>query len=306
MILNNSYKKAMDKIELSDDLKDKIINNISKPHENKIYKFNPVSIRRLAGFAACFVFCFLSYYAVTNYYIQPNTNIVSVDAPKPTPNNEGSSEKIATNEPVQEQPTLKVAPKKKEETTGTNPPAYKEPEVNDNQVDVVSPKQGVATKDNSPVTDNDLPTFSKGKVSTENNNDNVIQKSSVVEVSAMLGYEIQSPQDAPTGYEVSNISVVDNSIAEITYQGENDIITYRTAKSSEDLSQDDNACEFMEIVNINNIDVVLKGNEELYYNAVWSANAESFSITSDTGIEKAIMVDMVSSVDYTIQPDADN
>ena len=70
----------------------------------------------------------------------------------------------------------------------------------------------------------------------------------------MLGYEIQSPQDVPIGYEVSNISVVDNSMAEITYQGENDIITYRTSKASEDLSQDDNACEFMEIVNINNID----------------------------------------------------
>lgn len=304
--MNNSYKKAMDKIELSDELKDKIINNTSKPQENKIYKFNPVSIRRLAGLAACFVFCFLSYYAVTNYYIQPNTNIVSVDTPNPTPNNEGLSEKIAINEPVQEQPSLKVVPKNKEETTGTNPPAYKEPEVNDNQVAVVSPKHEVATKDNSPAIDNDLPAFSKGKVSTENNSDTVIQKSSVVEVSAVLGYEIQSPQDAPEGYEVSNISVAQNSIAEITYQGENDIITYRTAKSSKDLSQNDNAYGFMEIVNINNIDVVLKGNEELYYNAVWSANAKSFSITSENGIEKDIMVDMVSSVDYTEPTDTDN
>ncbi|MBQ7794092.1 MAG: DUF4367 domain-containing protein, partial [Clostridia bacterium] len=238
------------------------------------------------------------YYAVTNYYIQPNTNIVSVNTPKATPNNEGSSEKIVTNEPVQEHPSLKVVPKRKEETTGTNIPTYKEPKVNDNQVDVVSPKQEVAT-------DNDLPTFSKGKVSTENNG-TVIHKSSVVEVSAVLGYEVQSPQDAPAGYEVSNISVVDNSIAEITYQGKNDIITYRTAKSSGDLSQDDIACEFMEIVNVNNIDVVLKGNEELYHNAVWSANEESFSITSESGIEKDIMVDMVSSVDYTEPTDTDN
>ena len=273
MILNNSYKKAMDKIELSVELKDKIINNISKPQESKIYTFNPVYIKGLAAFVACFVFCFLSYYAVTNYYIKPNTNIVSVDIPDPTPNNDGLSEKIATN---------------------------------DNQVEVVLPKQKVATEDNSPAVDNGLPAFSKGKVSAEHNNDTVIQKSTVEEVSAVLGYEIQSPQDVTTGYEESNISVVDNGIAEITYQGANDIITYRTAKSSEDLSQNDNSYEFMEIVNVNNIDVVLKGNEELYYNAVWSDNAESFSIKSDNGIEKDIMVEIISSVDYTEPTDIDN
>lgn len=302
--MNNSYKKAMDKIELSDKLKDKIINNTSKAQENKNHKFNPVFIKRLAVLAACFVFCFLSYYAVTNYYIQSDTDIIPIDVPKQTADNVGVSEKTAVNENAQEQPSLKAFPDKNEENAVINPPAYKNAEINGSKAEVFSPKQEADEEDNLPEADNDLPAFSKGKVSADTN-DTVIQQLTVEEVSAILGYEIQFPQDIPDGYEVSNISVA-NSIAKITYQNGNNMITYRTAKSSEDLSQNDDAYEFMEIVNVNNTDIVLKGNEELYYNAVWTDNTQFFSIKSDNGIEKNVIVEMISSVDYTEKSDTNS
>ena len=96
------------------------------------------------------------------------------------------------------------------------------------------------------------------------------------------------------------MSVVDENIAEIVYQSETDTITYRTSKTVEDISKKDNVCEFMEIVNINNTDVVIKGNQELYYNAVWAENEEAYSINSENGVEKNIMVDIVSNVNKSV------
>lgn len=100
MILNNSYKKAMDKIVLSDELKDKIIKNTSIHSKNEAPKIKYKHIKKITGIAACFVICFLSLYAVTNYYpIQP-VELVSEITPEthPTPSSDDTIEKKAVTE----------------------------------------------------------------------------------------------------------------------------------------------------------------------------------------------------------------
>ena len=315
--MNNNYKKAMDKIELSDEVKEKIINKASESKINQNSKFNLVPVRIIAGLAACLMLCFLSHYAVTNYYLQLPENVASVNTPKPSPENIASGEKLAAGEPVQEEkPSLKeedetesvISSKKEKKISNSNSTAYKKAEATDSQTEIISPKQAtaVASEYDLPDADNELPRFAKGKTVTEDNNDNSESSQLTMEqIVTKLGYEIKSPQEVPVGYEISNMSVVGESVAEITYQSENDIITYRTAKSSEDLSQKNDTYEFAEIVNVNNTDIILKGNEELYYNAVWNENEEVFSITSDNGVEKSVMVDMGSSVDYEKQSDPD-
>lgn len=344
MILNNDYKKAMDRIELSEELKEKIINNVSKTQLNQISKFRPLYIRRIAGLAACFVFCFLSYYAVTNYYMKSPVNIVSVDTPestsnkevsdekitisetvqgdtnKSTPSNEDSSEKTAMSKSIQDKQYLKTLPNIKkdnvdsngEQSLNANLYTYENPKMNDNQIEVVSPNQEITIENNSISYDNGLPPFAKGKRITEDtvdaditNDISVSKQLTMEQVSTELGYEIKSPQNVPIGYEVVNMSV-DTNGAKIIYQSENDKITYKTAKVSEDLSKRNDNYEFMEIEDVNNTNIVLKGIGEVYYNAVWSDNTESFSITSNNGVEKSIMVDMVLSVDYAESSDSDN
>lgn len=305
MILNNSYKKAMDKIELSDDLKEKIINNTSKPTENK--KLKLVYIGRIAGLAACFALCFLSYLAVTNFHTEPDTDVVVVDIPNPIPNNEQTSNKVAINEPVKDTPSLKTIPKGSEETKPSQPPVYRDNEITDKQIEKDLPKNDTITKNNPTATDGSLPPFVKAKENAEDvKEDKVIKKSTVEEVAAILGYEIKSPQTVPERYTTSDISLINSSIVEIQYHDDDDIITYRTAKTSSNLSPSDKVYEYMEIVNINSVDVVMKGTEDLYYNAVWFDDEESFSITSNNGVEKQVVIDMISSVDYTEQPNTDS
>ena len=306
--MNNSYKKAMDKIELSDELKEKIINNTSKPQANQILKFRPVSVSRIAGLAACFVFCFLSYYAVTNHHVQEPVNIVSVATPAPSPANEILNRTVvATSAPIQKQTSAKAVPDSKiagsiktgKEPAVTNPPAYEKAAVNDNQINPISPKP--QAEDNA-AADNGIPPFAKGKVKNKTDN-SASEQLTAEQSSAILGYEVRFPQKAPEGYELSGMSVARGTVYEVAYKSENDIITYRTARVSEDLSQKNGTYEFMEIVNVNNNDIVLKGNEELYYNAAWYDNEESFSITSNNGVEKSGMIDMISSIDYAEQTD---
>lgn len=341
MILNNSYKKAMDKIELSDEIKEKIINNASKTQINQISKIRPLYIRRIVGLAVCFVFCFISYYAVTNYYIQSPVNIVLVDTHESMPNKEVSNEKIKISETEQDDtnklipgneissekagisktmPNKQTLPNSKrdnvnnssEQSVTANPYTYESPKIDDNQIEVVSPEKEITIVDNYTSYDNEMPPFAKGKLVTEDafdtniNNDIAVNKQLTMEqVSTELGYEIKFPHKVPSGYEVADMSV-DGNVDEIIYQSENDKITYKTTKASEDLSKKNDSYEFMEIVDVDNTNIVLKGIGEVYYNAVWSDNFESFSITSDNGVEKSIMVDMVLSVDYAECSDLDN
>ena len=297
MILNNSYKKAMDKMELSNELKERIISNASKPTENK--KLKPVYIGRIAVIAASFILCFLSYYTVTNFYTNPDTDVVMVDTPNPISQNEQEDKKVAANETVNVPPSLKTVSGNSEETETPPLPVYKEAEISNKQIEEVLPKNDTVIENNPPATDSNIPPFVKTKDTAEDSEaEKVIKKTTVEEVAAILGYEIESPQSMPKGYTTSDISLVNSSIVEIQYQGDDDIITYRTVKTSSNLSQANEAYEYMEIVNINSVDVVLKGTEELYYNAVWSDDEDSFSITSNNGVERQVMIDIVSIVDY--------
>lgn len=331
MILNNSYKKVMDKIVLSDELKDKIIKNTSIHSKNEAPKIKYRHIKKITGIAACFVICFLSLYAVTNYYpIQP-VEIVSEITPEthPTPSSddtiekkvvtENSTQDTCQNDHTENKVVSATIPNKKADVLADNtknPPINlttnnEQLKIDNNNKETVTFEQDILTEENQTVTDNSLPPYATRKKVANKNNDSDTKTdistdisknkvTSIEQISTELGYEIKSPQKLPEEYNIANMSVVDENIAEIVYQSETDTITYRTSKTVEDISKKDNVCEFMEIVNINNTDVVIKGNQELYYNAVWAENEEAYSINSDNGVEKNIMVDIVSNVNKSV------
>ena len=353
--MSNSYKKAIDKIELSDELKEKIKKNISVQSKNAAPKIRYKYIKRFTNIAACFVIFFLSFYAVTNHSsIQP-TEIVWETFPEttPTPNPNRTAEQnpaqdTAQNTLVEKNPNIETTPENKiaasidnKNKSATNSPANNEKpkmsnngnaaekkpdtetipdnsivisadntnksEVNlsdneeqlktsDNSSETVTPKQEIETEKNPPVTNNGLPPHVTGKkaVSKDNNISNA--KIDIGQITAELGYEIKYPQKLPEEYNSTNISVVDKNIAEITYQSATDTLTYRTSKGTNDISGDDNSYTDVENVQINNFDVTLKGNGNLYHNAGWTEAGETFSLYSNNGVEKDTMVDIIESV----------
>ena len=121
--------------------------------------------------------------------------------------------------------------------------------------------------------------------------------SAISEIEHKLGYDIKIPHYIPDDYKTDSLSAPFDAFAEITYSTETDTLYYRTAKSSEDISGDYNNYSEIETVVINDIDVTIKGNDNLYHNASWFSDDEAFSIYSDNGIERDTIIDIVESVD---------
>lgn len=117
-------------------------------------------------------------------------------------------------------------------------------------------------------------------------------------VKKVLSFNPSVPLYVPTGYEIDEITAIEDDFLQIIYNNDKDErICYRTAKSNEDISGDYNDYTDIETVTINNNNVTVKGDNNLYHNASWFTEDEAFSVYSDNGIEKNIMIDIVKSVD---------
>lgn len=352
MILNkNEYKEAVNKIVISDELREKIIHNSSKKNiykRNNIYKY----LQRTAGIAACFAFCILSYHAVTNYYHTPVDITMNTTPPIQTPDNSNSSD-IEDNNIVPVMPNTddiqnddinttdeqrlpnntlnerclqnntsneRRLPDDTNNTTmavnssdnsTTNNFVSKE-----NSLTVSNTNQSVQSNsmDSEHIEQDDFPPVLSASPSIDDNTPTEIivgngntsgecavysgeNMSTIKEIEQELGYDIKVPHYVPDDYEMDSLSAPFGEFAEITYTNETDTLYYRTAKSSEDISGDYNDYTDVETVTINDNDVTIKGNNNLYHNASWFAEDETFSIRSDNGVEKDTMIDIVESVD---------
>ncbi len=343
--MSNSYKKAMDKMELSDELKEKIILNTShqKSHE-KNRSYRKIYFPRAAGLAACFTICMLSYYAVSNYYHSP-IDTVPIQTPANTNKPDASGKP-----PVQNHPSINTDDKQAVQDNVNAPTAaassssrYQEDEkifANDIDIPKTAPSQNnhepaendagivqneITDTPDIPSDSNDFsepsapPLLNTSPPGDENlnNNDNPTQsgndlpllsptddKLSLIEIEQTLGYEIKVPKYVPADYELSGMTVLFGKLAEITYENETDKLCYRTAKGTGGISGDYNKYENIEPQSIDNLDITLKGNGTLYYNAEWTEDDESYAVTSKMGLPKDEMIHIVSSVSYTDQENA--
>lgn len=345
MILNkNEYKEAVNKIVISDELREKIIHNSSEKKTHKFKRNNmSVQFRKAAGIAACFAFCILSYYAVTNYYHTPVDITINTTPPIQTPDNSNSSNiednnivpAIPNTDNIQnntvnapdEQRLLNNTSNERRLPNNTNNttmavnssanPTTNNSVSTDNSLTTSNINQSVQSNsiDSERIEQDDFPPILSASPSIDNNNTptEIIvgngsasggcagylseNMSSVAEIEQKLGYDIKVPNYLPDDYKTDSLSAPFGEFAEITYTNETDTLYYRTAKSSEDISGDYNEYTDIETVTINNNDVTIKGNDNLYHNASWFSDDEAFSVYSDNGIAKDTMIDIVKSVD---------
>lgn len=316
MTLSNSYKNAMDKITLSEEKKQSIIKNTSEALNKKRKKSNILYLKRTVGLAACFAICFFSYYLVTNYIYKPDnteTKIVTVPVQKYNEENKDKTEEIKEKNNITDN---------KEVKNNSQTSADIENNINQSQIAVQNDEQRFLkspltdqTKENQseivPIEPDDnslnnseekppvavLSVFNDDALSGNTpRNDDENSMHSVEEIENTLGYTIKTPAYIPLNYQLVSSCLIAGDIAQITYESENDTICYRTSKGNEDISGDYNTYTNVEIININNKDVTFKGNDNLYYNASWSDDENSFSIYSDSGIEREAIISIVESV----------
>ena len=320
MILSKKYKEAMDKIILSDELKTKIIENAAKNHfpvKEKTKHTKLFHFRYAISYAACLLICFLVVSVSKNFsrtdIMPPVTNTPSTFAPVSKQQDSAVSEPPSTEisqgyEPVEQQGG-------KSGNNAVYKPAEETTEAKDDEsASLITPEQSEnyipPLSENHTVKEDDPPEMSSGNDFVGIPVNPITEWENFSDVCEQLGYDFKIPKYIPEGYKLDTVSLLFESLVQISYLSENDEILYRTERTMEDISGDYTVYDTVETEIINGIDTTLKGGGEEFYGAVWNDGETSYSIKSTNGLERDTLVKMAESVDYfTEEPhesDADN
>lgn len=124
----------------------------------------------------------------------------------------------------------------------------------------------------------------------------IIEYNTVDEAKTSLGIDAVIPTVLPTGYELSNITTISNTVLDLTYINGENKLSYRTAKGTGDISGDYNTYEFTDITEINGLEITYSGNGHKVHNAKWNNGEFSYSIYADNGITIDELKVMIESI----------
>lgn len=302
MILSDKYKKAMDSISLTEEQKQKIIQNAKKK------KFD---YRVIVNIAACLVVIAVVYGALQNKIEPDSPNKYSTDSvvvETTEKSSESTTEKQESTQAVEsttEITTTKSVEKNTEMTTARkiyekNAVAKREKSsttLADNKIkksDVETTTEKITQADKLYMTslneDNEVAEQSidsiEGEPMLKTASSPYVEYNSVDELKENVNINAKIP-DKIRNYKSYSYSVAFSNMAEIEYSNGSDNILYRLEKGevAEDISGDYNNYENIKKLTVDNTKVTIKGNENSYKVAVWYKNGVNYSLSSEQGLK---------------------
>lgn len=302
MILSDKYKKAMDSISLTEEQKQKIIQNAKKK------KFD---YRVIVNIAACLAVIAVVYGALQNKIEPDSPNKYSTDSvvvETTEKSSESTTEKQESTQAVEsttEITTTKSVEKNTEMTTARkiyekNAVAKREKSsttLADNKIkksDVETTTEKITQADKLYMTslneDNEVAEQSidsiEGEPMLKTASSPYVEYNSVDELKENVNINAKIP-DKIRNYKSYSYSVAFSNMAEIEYSNGSDNILYRLEKGevAEDISGDYNNYENIKKLTVDNTEVTIKGNEDVYKVAVWYKNGVNYSLSSEQGLK---------------------
>lgn len=111
-----------------------------------------------------------------------------------------------------------------------------------------------------------------------------------------VGFSFAVPTNLPTNYEMKDIIVISNNLAEIFYQQDNQEILYRAAKGNEDISGNYTVYEEVKTVTVGNTKVTVKGKSGLINLATWTKDGISYSLDFDEACDLKSVTSIIESI----------
>ena len=302
MILSDKYKKAMDSISLTEEQKQKIIQNAKKK------KFD---YRVIVNIAACLVVIAVVYGALQNKIEPDSPNKYSTDSvvvETTEKSSESTTEKQESTQAVEsttEITTTKSVEKNTEMTTARkiyekNAVAKREKSsttLADNKIkksDVETTTEKITQADKLYMTslneDNEVAEQSidsiEGEPMLKTASSPYVEYNSVDELKENVNINAKMP-DKIKSYKSYSYSVAFSNMVEIQYSNGSDNILYRLEKGevAEDISGDYNNYENIKKLTVDNTKVTIKGNENSYKVAIWYKNGVNYSLSSEQGLK---------------------
>ena len=302
MILSDKYKKAMDSISLTEEQKQKIIQNAKKK------KFD---YRVIVNIAACLVVIAVVYGALQNKIEPDSPNKYSTDSvvvETTEKSSESTTEKQESTQAVEsttEITTTKSVEKNTEMTTARkiyekNAVAKREKSsttLADNKIkksDVETTTEKITQADKLYMTslneDNEVAEQSidsiEGEPMLKTASSPDVEYNSVDELKENVNINAKIP-DKIRNYKSYSYSVAFSNMAEIQYSNGSNNILYRLEKGevAEDIRGDYNEYENIKKLTVDNTKVTIKGNENSYKVAIWYKNGVNYSLSSEQGLK---------------------
>lgn len=316
--MSDKFKKSMDKIVVSDELRARILaaaeekttaaqpkSNFSKPRFYRQYA---------ANLAACIALGLIAYVVSKNYIGIDKTLHIGINSPyevvmpnigeekkQPvTPEPQGSASN-SSNENSSLSGSGKGAQSSGKQTPASAQGSNAAATAGDTKTENTPPQtvtgsgNTAQSGENSGIIDEDIEQSAlpprqddtnEGPLLSEapdiggggQNGFSEFSPSDISEIAQKLGYSFKIPAYLPEGYEASNASLMFESLVQITYKSPQGEMTYRTEKTNEDISGDYTEYENIQSENINKTAVTLKGSKDNCSLAVWSSEGSSYSV----------------------------
>lgn len=122
---------------------------------------------------------------------------------------------------------------------------------------------------------------------------------SIEEAENLVGFGISIPEEILEGYVQTSISVIENELVEVNFEDSENQICFRKAKGQEDISGDYNKYKEVELLEINEKNVNLKGNDGKVNVATWTDEDYSYAICSNAdgdGIDSNAIIDIIKNI----------
>ena len=111
-----------------------------------------------------------------------------------------------------------------------------------------------------------------------------------------LSFDPSVPSYLPTGYEIDEITVVEDDFLQIIYRNDKgECICYRTAEGYNDISGDYNTYANEKKITIGNYEVTVRGNETIS-GAIWNSDGIAYSIQADKELSEEELKNMILSL----------
>lgn len=124
----------------------------------------------------------------------------------------------------------------------------------------------------------------------------IVECEDLAELSQYAGFKMNEITDIPFDIVEHTYTWWFGEIAQIEYIGNNNMITYRVARSKEDISGDYNTYSKIREEMFQNNKVTMKGNENKAYVAIWQSGEYSYAICSSNGIAYSEMKAIIEAL----------
>ena len=127
-------------------------------------------------------------------------------------------------------------------------------------------------------------------------NNDIVEVSSVEELSKTVGFEVSEPGNLPFKPESVVYTAYWAEMAEIIYINDEQTASFRKGIGSDDVSGDYNSYELTSEISVNDINATLKGNGETYTLAIWTDGEFAYSLSLSGGIGEAEWIKILQTM----------